>query len=33
MSKSKVFFNIDFGAGKTGKVVFELFDSVVPKTA
>ncbi len=33
MSKSKVFFNLDFGANKTGKVVFELFDNVVPKTA
>jgi hypothetical protein len=33
MSKTKVFFNIDFGANKKGKVVFELFDSVVPKTA
>ena len=33
MSKSKVFFNLDFGANKTGKIVFELFDNVVPKTA
>ena len=28
-----VFFNIDFGAGKTGKLVFQLFDKEVPKTA
>jgi cyclophilin family peptidyl-prolyl cis-trans isomerase len=28
-----VFFKIDFGGGKSGKVVFELFDKVVPKTA
>ena len=33
MSKSKVFFNLDFGGNKTGKIVFELFDNVVPKTA
>jgi cyclophilin family peptidyl-prolyl cis-trans isomerase len=28
-----VFFKVDFGAGKEGKIVFELFDKVVPKTA
>ena len=33
MSKSKVFFEITIGSQKTGKIVFELFDSVVPKTA
>lgn len=33
MSLKNVFFNIDFGAGKTAKVVFELFDAKVPKTA
>jgi len=34
MSKTtKVFFNIDFGGPKTGKIIFELFDNVVPKTA
>ena len=28
-----VFLKVDFGAGKTGKLVFNLFDSVTPKTA
>jgi hypothetical protein len=28
-----VFFKLDFGNDKTGKIVFELFDKVVPKTA
>ena len=28
-----VFLKLDFGAGKTGKIVFELFDKTVPKTA
>lgn len=28
-----VFFNINFGPNKTGKIVFELFDKEVPKTA
>lgn len=30
---SKVFFDIEIGGKPTGKVIFELFDSVVPKTA
>jgi len=28
-----VFFKLDFGGGVTKKLTFELFDSVVPKTA
>jgi hypothetical protein len=31
--KSKVFFNIDFGTGKNGQIIFDLFDNVTPKTA
>merc|ERR1712131_48757 len=33
MSLKNVFFKIDFGQGKSGKLVFELFDNVTPKTA
>lgn len=32
MSKAKVFFNIKYGL-KNGRVVFKLYDDVVPKTA
>ena len=30
---ANVFFDIEITGGKGGKVIFELFDSVVPKTA
>ena len=30
---SKVFFDVEIGGKPAGKIVFELFDSVVPKTA
>ena len=33
MALKRVFFNIDITGGKSGKVVFQLFDDVVPKTA
>jgi peptidylprolyl isomerase len=34
MSKlAQVFFKLDFGAGKTGKIVFRLYDETTPKTA
>ena len=31
--KPKVFFKIDFGAGKKGQIIFDLFDNVTPITA
>lgn len=31
--RTKVFFDISIGGEKTGKVVFELYDDIVPKTA
>lgn len=33
MSLKSVFFKLDFGSNKTGKLVFQLFDKEVPKTA
>ncbi|ELA41268.1 uncharacterized protein VICG_01641 [Vittaforma corneae ATCC 50505] len=33
MPNRKVYFNIEANGEKLGKVVFELFDDVVPKTA
>ncbi len=32
-TKPKVFFDITIGANPAGRIVFELFDAVVPKTA
>lgn len=31
--RSKVFFDISVGGEKEGRIVFELYDDVVPKTA
>ena len=33
MALKNVFFKIDFGSNKTGKLVFQLFDKETPKTA
>lgn len=33
MALKNVFFKIDFGNNQTGKLVFQLFDKEVPKTA
>ncbi len=33
MSRSRVFFDITIGAAPAGRVVFELYNDIVPKTA
>ena len=33
MANPKVFFDIDINAKPAGRIVFELFNNVVPKTA